>query len=172
MTLVLGIEDKGSVVLASDSFIGDDDHHDVLDGPKWFRLGRVTVGWAGSPAVAKVIESSTKVPTRARGERTPAYLFRLLQAAHTAVTNSDLKFEDASIILAYSGRVYSVVDGRAPIRSAHGYAAIGSAEIPALVALALTAGGEDVEARARSVMEGAGRHCAQVKQPYYIHRFR
>ncbi len=170
MTLVIGIEDAKGVVLASDSFIGDDEHRDTLDTPKWFKMGSLWVGYAGSVVGARAAEHLYKPPQATPRERTTAYLFRVVQGLYAACREAQLKPDDTSFILAYKGRVYNVAEGGAPIRSASGYAAIGSGELLALSALAATESIKPVETRARLVMGAASKHCLQVSAPFHIMR--
>ena len=170
MTLVIGIEDKKNVILASDSFIGDDDHRDVIDTPKWFRLGSIWFGYAGTIAIAQVAEHNYKVAQPSPGERHSSYLFRVVQGLYGACRDAGLKPDDGSLLLAYKGRVYYVTEGGAPVRSGHGYAAIGSGEMQALSALAVTKEEPDTVKRAWSVMEAVSRHCSQVSAPFHVLR--
>jgi ATP-dependent protease HslVU (ClpYQ) peptidase subunit len=170
MTLVIGIEDKNSVILASDSFIGDDDHRDVIDSPKWFKLGKIWFGYAGTIAIAQVAEHSYKVAQPSPGERQVSYLFRVVQGIYTACRDAGLKPDDGTFLLAYKGKVYYVTEGGAPVRSAHGYAAIGSGELQALSALAVTSGVCTPEDRAKAVLEAVSRHCSQVSAPFHTLR--
>jgi len=171
MTLVVGIEhpDKKSVILASDSFIGDDEHRDLIDTPKWFRLGKIWFGYAGTIAIAQVAEHSYKVAQPSPGERQASYLFRVVQGIYAACREAGLKPDDGTFLLAYKGKVYYVTEGGAPVRSAHGYAAIGSGELQALSALAVT-GDMEAEARAQAVLMAVSRHCSQVSAPFHVLR--
>lgn len=170
MTLVIGIEDKDGVVLASDSFVGDDDHRDTLDTPKWFRLGQIWVGYAGSFAVARTAEHAYKVPQPLPRERPTAYLYRVAQGIYSACREASVKPEDGFLLMAYRGKVYNIADGGAPVRSANGYAAIGAGELQALSALAATEDRKDTEGRARAVMHAVSRHCLQVSPPFHVIR--
>lgn len=169
MTLVIGIEDKLGAVMASDSFIGDDEHRDLIDAPKWFKLGQIWCGYAGNIAVAQIIEHTYKAPQPLPRERPSAYLFRVVQGMYEACKAVGSKPDDGQLLLIYKGKVYYVTEGGAPVRSAHGYAAIGSGELQALSALAATAGLE-AEERAHRVTEAVCKHCSQVSAPIHVMR--
>jgi 20S proteasome alpha/beta subunit len=171
MTLVVGIEDKRNVVLASDSFVGDEECRDVLDGPKWFKLGQIWVGYAGVIGVARVAEYNYKPPPALPKEPNQAYLFRVVQGIYEAARNANLKPEECQMLMAYKGRVYSVADGGAPVRSAHGYAAVGAGEPAALAALAVTESSTmSVVDRAKQVVTAVARHNCQVATPVHVMR--
>ena len=57
MTLCIAIESPSGVVVASDSFFGNERTSDRIDRPKWFRAGPLFVAFAGE-RVAEVCWSS------------------------------------------------------------------------------------------------------------------
>lgn len=171
MTLVVGIEDKRNVVLASDSFFGDDSCRDAMDTPKWFKVGQIWVGYAGTIGVARVAEHLYKPPPPAPKEPASAYLFRVVQGIYEAARVANLKPEDCQLLLAYKGRVYSVADGGAPVRSLHGYAAVGAGEMQALAALAATESSTaSAVDRAKLIVNSVARHNGQVATPVHVMR--
>ncbi|TXH14649.1 MAG: hypothetical protein E6R03_08760 [Hyphomicrobiaceae bacterium] len=171
MTLVVGIEDKRNVILASDSFFGDESCKDAMDTPKWFRVGPVWVGYAGTIGVARVAEHVFKAPQPNQKEPVHGYLFRVVQGIYEATRAANLKPEDCQLLLAYKGRVYSVADGGAPVRSVHGYAAVGAGEMQALAALAATENSTlSAIDRAKLIVNSVARHNGQVASPVHVMR--
>jgi ATP-dependent protease HslVU (ClpYQ) peptidase subunit len=163
MTVVAALEEGRTVHLAGDSFAGSDVERDVVDRPKWFFTHGMTVAYAGSYAVAQMVEHSVAWRALRRGEKELSYLVEMAGLCRRACEKVGLK-EGPSLLVALRGRVYVVQEDWSVIRSAHGYAAIGSGAPYALGSLASTEG--DPSNRLTSALEAAERHCTLVGRPF------
>lgn len=179
MTCVVALEaldgaGRPCVWLGSDSFMGDDEHRDTVDGPKWFAFGPAVLGYAGAFAPARIAQHAVKAPQRARGEPDESYVLRLALAVQKGCNDFGVKPDDGWFLVAMAGRVWSIEAGGAPVRSAHGYTAIGAGAQLALAALAATGAcpllAADPEARVRVVLDAVARHHNQVLGPMHVRR--
>lgn len=172
MTAVLAIEHPEGVLIACDSFVGDD-WADRIDRPKWFSLSRnLTLGWAGVLHGPLVVQAKLRYQRRRRNEEDVRYLYRTIaQPLHKILAESGIKADDEDngvcFLIVYDGRVYSVLDNGAVLRSHHGYMVIGEGEELALGALCAT---EDMPPRERAerALRAAVRHNRYIQEPFFF----
>jgi len=180
MTCIVALEDGPSVVVGCDAFIGGESDRDLIDRPKWWRIGRALVAFAGSFNVAQLAESA-RVRTPSRGTRPRA--FALYLAREWRKVCAEVTREEPSLLVAIGGEAWVIQGDWSVVRSSHGYASIGCGAPVALGALAaLTApaatanapaphiGTDDAEARVRRALEASARHTAQVSAPFHVLR--
>lgn len=173
MTLCIAIESPSGVVVASDSFFGNERTSDRIDRPKWFRAGPLFVAFAGDPRAAQIAQHSVKPRKRARGESVDAYLFSYASAireAHRAHHDSGNDAETEFIVIC-EGRAYEIQQGYSVTRSRRGFCAIGAGSSEAIAALYVTRDVEPVE-RARRVMRAVARVSNYVRAPFYVEAIR
>ncbi len=166
MTCVVAVEDGDGVVVGCDAFMGTDIERDVGDRPKWWRVGRALVAFAGSFSVAQTAEG---VRARPPPRRKPARAWVLSLAKRYRHACASVTRDEPFLLVAIDGEVWAIQPDWSVVRSAHGYAAIGAGAPVALGALAATVG-VDAETRVRSALEASARHTTQVAPPFHVLR--
>lgn len=134
MTCVVGFESKGGVWLASDSFIGTDTTKDITVGPKWFKLGAMTIGWAGDVRTAQVIEHGTIVRPRKKDELPSRYLVSVVarkiratlrEAGEVYKHSGGTEVADIELLITLNGHLYQMWGDCTILRCSRGMGAIG-----------------------------------------------
>lgn len=170
MTCVVALETPRSVWLGCDSFIGDDTLVDLVDRPKWFDRGRVTIAYAGVLTLPQAMES-IRWPGRRKGQTLARHLVSVVDALRTAARKTDTPTKDADLLIVAEGAVYTAEELTQVVRSARGYTAIGGGQKYALGALAAT---EDKPPRERveRALAAAETWSPGVRRPFHIREIR
>jgi ATP-dependent protease HslVU (ClpYQ) peptidase subunit len=170
VTCVLGIEHPGGVLLASDSYTGDDQFREAIDRPKWFyRSPTFAIAYAGDFRPAQVIEFCPPFRKQKRGEACRDYLVRVVADGFRRECEArgvKMKNHDNAYLLAFRGLLYTLQEDFSLVRSNDGYSAIGGGQNFALGALAATAS-RPARERARLALFAAAKHSNAAIPPYY-----
>lgn len=168
MTCIVGVERAGKAYLACDSFLGNDSLADVVDRPKWFRLGSLLVAYAGSFRGPQVVQAT--IFRQRRREETPFdYLVRaFVPAVIAAYQRHNVRPSQRSeFLVALDGQIYHVQqeDGSV-LRSRYGYTAIGAG---AEVALGALGASQELEPKEmlRKALRLALKHTTKVREPFH-----
>lgn len=134
MTCVVGLERKGEVWLASDSFLGTDTAIGLTSGPKWFHLQDMTIGWAGDLRSAQVINHGLKLRSKRKKEDPTEYLvsivarkFRdsLRDAGVVFKTTDGTESTNVEFLIVLEGRLFQMWGDCSVIHCSRGMGAIG-----------------------------------------------
>lgn len=165
MTIVVAVEHPDGVHLGCDSAITADDALDASHDPKWWRRGEVLVAYAGDLR-AVALARATHARQRAPREDLDAYAERLASRTRAMLRAERIASHELELMLVARGRVYTISAG-VVLRSAYGYAAIGSGTDLALGSLASTEY-SDPDTRVRLALEATVRHSSACAAPLHF----
>lgn len=183
MTCVVGLESKGAVWMASDSFLGTDTSKDLTPGPKWFQVSGMTFGWAGDVRAAQVLEHHLKVRPIRKTEVSSRYLVSVvaravrdnLREAGVVFRNTDgTDTSGLELLIALRGHLYQMWGDCSVMRCSRGVGAIGAGgayALGALSALMPLPENDSPEKHLMRVMRLTNGLCTSVSGPYYVHEF-
>lgn len=174
MTLILGIEYDGGVVMGCDSFFGEDSY-DLMDRPKWTQRKNLLVATAGEMRMGQLVERAALKAKRRRGEDDVAFVLRaVIDPIHASVRGEDPhKKSDFEGLAVVDNRLYVLTADLGVYRSNRAWACIGSGSSAAGGILSVNQFGTDGEekspiARAREALIGSANTCAYVREPFHI----
>jgi hypothetical protein len=177
MTAVACVVSAGKVYMGADSALVDDPGSSltVSSTPKVFRLGPLTVGWAGSARAGRVIQYGLSLPKRARGVKVDEYVARVfvdalrkaLLDAGAAERHDNRESTPVDLVVAYQGRIWTVDEDFAAVETMGDYEAAGSGGDVVRGALGAT---PDLPARKRIMraLTLAEKHDSCVRRPFVI----
>lgn len=172
MTCIIGLETNDSVVVGSDSFLGNTSVKYQLDRPKWFfREPDLLVAYAGDIIAAQLMELIPKFAKQRRTEDDQAYLQRevvgAIRAVHKLQWEKD-RNADFELLIAYRGKLYTLMSNYGLYRNMHKYAAIGAGED---IAIGVMAGLELSKLKPKEKVLKAlaltKRHSPLVSEPFF-----
>lgn len=182
MTCVVGFESKGGVWLASDSFIGTDTAKDSTIGPKWFKLGSMTVGWAGDVRTAQVIEHGVTVRPWKKEEAPSRYLVSVVarkiratlrESGEVHKHSSGTEMADIELLIVLNNHIYQMWGDCTILRCSRGMGAIGvggSYALGALSAMLPLPSGATPEAFLNKALTLTAGLSPSVHGPFYVER--
>jgi ATP-dependent protease HslVU (ClpYQ) peptidase subunit len=173
MTCIVAVEYEGGVVMASDSFIGNEESAELSAEPKISERDGIAIGFCGGVLITTWL-SGIKIPSRKRAHSPRDYVSQLAMGLRSAaiearVAGSDGESSPSSgslLLVACGGQAWVVQPDFSVYRSAHGYTSIGSGAAYALGSLTTTRGAP--RHRARAAIQAAIRHCPSVRAPIHI----
>jgi ATP-dependent protease HslVU (ClpYQ) peptidase subunit len=172
MTCIVGIVDRGRVLMGGDSAVTFDDGMQVACASKLWRAGKFLLGGAGDPGFVGAVRYEMMTPKR-RGEDPARFVGRDLVAAMREAlaacgftrSTDDGCYGGGEVLVGYRGALYHVGSDLGFHAIPCGYAAIGSASSVALGALHALRDRPPVE-RLRAALEAAAEHSAKVRAPF------
>lgn len=174
MTVCVGLEHDGRVVIGTDSYIGNSDNKGSIDRPKVFRMGKVAIAYAGGLRVPQILQHTLKVPrySEAKSSLWTVSLseqVRRILVEHGAVgqNSDDGHTSSADMLIAVGGKVYTLQGDFAIFRVQSGYAAIGAGANYALGSLFSSEHLTDPVERVRLALMAAGQFSPSVCAPYW-----
>lgn len=167
MTVLVGLECPTGAWVSTDSFFGNDTWRDVMAAPKHVMRGGLLIASAGAMRPGQIAELAPIIRKQRRSENDTDYLAEAfaepLRKLHKA---ADVDNASATYLLAYRGRVYTMLSDYGVYRSALGYAAVGAGDRYALGSLASTEGKPPRE-RVEKAMHAAALLCSCVAAPFH-----
>lgn len=171
MTVLVAVESAEGVVLGCDSFLGTEDLRDLHTGPKWRRVGPLTIAHAGSVRHAQAL-ARLRVDSRPRRrEDVRDWIARavVVPLVESGEWSRD-KGADATLVIAYAGRAYEIAGDLAVHRSARGYTAAGAGHPYAYGSLHATQG-RPAEERVRAALAAACDLSPLCSMPIFVETF-
>jgi ATP-dependent protease HslVU (ClpYQ) peptidase subunit len=171
MTCIVGLEtpDK-TVIVGSDSFIGDD-LKEIMDRPKYVKRGHLLIASSGNHRPGQLAEyCNVNFRGQRKNEDDLEYItMAVVEPIRKFHRSMDLTKRScgANLLIAYHGHVYTMLDDYAVYRSGYGYMAIGAADAVALGALSATFDLPPKE-RVERALKAATRHHSNVARPFFI----
>lgn len=177
MTVVVGVEHPGGVVMGADSIgIDEDFRATVRSDEKLFRSGDFLIGFAGSFRAGQLLRYSFVPPVR------PLHSFDVMRymcvdfvdgmreclSAGGVASMRDGVEEGGNFLVALGAQLFNIDPDYQVGRAACGYAAIGIGEPYAEGALYATRKSKQHKARVLTALEAASEHCAVVRGPFVV----
>lgn len=177
MTCIVGVVHEGAVWMGGDSAAVTGWNLDLTAEPKVFGSGAFLIGYTTSYRMGHLLQFGWEPPAHPEGISAAAFMrtgfvdsvrARFVAGGFAKVENT--REEGGSFLVGYRGDLYEVGSDFSVLRSARGYAAIGSGAPMALGAMAATDGDlrpYDFLERALNVAEDL---CIGVRGPFTILR--
>lgn len=173
MTCIAALEHPGGVWIGSDSFLGNEDEVDLIQGPKWVRKGELLIAYAGDVRPAQLLTHCLHVRKRKADEDVEAYLvvevvasIRRLYAKEAVTSAEAVASSPTEYLFILDGKAFRVWSDLSVLRSPRGFTAIGVGAPFALAALAATADNPDPRARVVKALEVSALLCPAVRAPF------
>lgn len=179
MTVVIAITTKSKVVLAGDSYCGDEDVRQLCAAPKILTVAPdVGFGLCGSVRSEQALAPALKKLLKRRSSIENYIMNRLADDLHSLLRDRGIlrdndgihSLPDSDYILTHKGKIFYLDEEFAIWEPQHPYAAIGIGRRYALGALAyihenIGFKSNTIEKQALSVIESVARHCNLVDLP-------
>ena len=191
MTCIVGMVDGNVVLIGSDSAATDEfGNQEVQRDAKLFTLqvpvaGRpegpkgpkasMLIGFSGSFLVAQAIRWMLNVPRYRPTEPIMKYMVaHFVPAARAAVTkalgepkDTESMFREATFLIGFQGRLFTVESNGQIMESLHGYASVGAGSSTALGAM-WASGSRDAWTVLEDGLHAAEYFCSTVRGPFHI----
>lgn len=170
MTAIIAIEDGDTVWMGGDTCVGDGETQFCQVGSKvWLHPNGYVIGGCGNARPLTILEHVPRLPKiPSRGDIDRFAVLEVGAAFQRALEDHGLEDEARTcmLLVGFAGRVYSFEGGTVPLRSADGYAAIGSGGPVALGSLATSKG--SARSRVSKALHVAEKHAYGVRRPFTI----
>ena len=179
MTCIVAIlSDNGSVVMGCDRAASNEDHLLVYKKTKIFQNGQALIGFSGSFRNAQIVEYEFKMPERPYGLSTMEYMItyfvrdlkKALKKSEAIETVNGVCSLDCDLLVAYSGRLFTIMSDFHVAELRQNYSCIGSGAQAALGALyALKQDGSyTAYDSAHLALRAAAKCTTSVIGPFYV----
>ncbi len=169
MTCIVALERAGQVYLAGDSFAGGEGEANLTDLPKVQRIGSVAVGFCGSFAAERIAREVLGAYAKRKLSR--VQIETVAQQIRDEAKRLDLIRDgewDAWFLIGCDGEALIVQSDFSVVRSAKGYAAIGSGADYALGALFVSAKEKAPKEILLGALRAAAFHSTTVRGPFHV----
>lgn len=177
MTCIIGIEHKGRVFLGGDSAATNGRlDQSLIREPKVFKKGDFVFGICGSPKILNVLQSSTQIPKKPKGQDDKSYIMNVVVPAITesfkemgcTVEQGGMTLFEGAVLFGFNGKLYQMQMNFQVITNAFDYDAIGSGANIAKGALHTSRGARDVKKRILEALDASAISNAGVRPPFTI----
>lgn len=174
MTLIVGLEHDGKVVVGADSFVGNGNHCYRVGEPKVFRNGPLLIGYCGSMRFGALMRHKLTVPRRNKDQSNSEYMatsvadrIRKVVADNGYQRKKDEREHGGFALIGYKGRLYRLQEQYDLTPVGDGWIAQGAGEDIAIGVLAATEGMDGPD-RVEHVLSLVARFSPWVAEPFVV----
>lgn len=177
MTVIVGLEANGKVVMGADSIGVNNYLAEIRLDPKIFFVDEMMIGFCGSFRMGQLLQYRLEIPKHPDGIPDHEYLCTAFVDAVKKLFNdhevekerSGVKEAIGAFLVGYRGHVYAIFEDYQVGRSHAGYASVGAGDQYALGAMSATEGMRIKPIRrVQLALEAAEKHSPWVRGPFTI----
>jgi hypothetical protein len=174
MTCIVGLADKGRVIIGGDSAATCGDFSQVVrNDRKVFRNGDFVMGFTSSFRMGQILAFNFNPPKPRAGTDIMAYMVTdfvdcaraAMKAAGYAAIKDSVE-RGGTFLVGFAGRLFHIADDFQVGESAHGFDACGCGDLIALGSLHATRDWDDPKKRLSEALEAAQAFSAGVRAPF------